>query len=132
MPIPSAVVIELTDEERAVLESWTRRRTSAQALALRARIVLAAAGCLTNGEIAASLGISRPTVTEWRKRFAERRLEGLLDDPRRGDADLARVRAAAPPSGDLQAVCRPAVRRQGQGHLWPVPEPARARRGLVR
>jgi transposase len=84
MPIPSAVVIELTDEERAVLESWTRRRTSAQALALRARIVLAAAGCLTNGEIAASLGISRPTVTKWRNRFAERRLEGLLDEPRPG------------------------------------------------
>ena len=48
MPIPSAVVIELTDEERSVLESWTRRHTSAQALALRARIVLAAAGSLTN------------------------------------------------------------------------------------
>lgn len=43
MPIPTAVSIELSDEERAVLESWTRRRTSAQALALRARIVLMAA-----------------------------------------------------------------------------------------
>jgi len=42
MPIPSAVLIELSDEERAVLEGWTRRRTSAQALALRARIVLMA------------------------------------------------------------------------------------------
>ena len=84
MPIPSAVVIELTDEERSVLESWTRRHTSAQALALRARIVLAAAGLLTNGEIAESLGVSRPTVTKWRNRFAKRRLEGLLDEPRPG------------------------------------------------
>jgi transposase len=84
MPIPSAVVIELTDEERSVLESWTRRHTSAQALALRARIVLGAAGSLTNGEIAASLGVSRPTVTKWRNRFATRRLEGLLDEPRPG------------------------------------------------
>jgi transposase len=84
MPIPSAVVIELTDEERSVLGSWTRRHTSAQALALRARIVLAAAGELTNGEIAASLGVSRPTVTKWRNRFAERRLQGLLDEPRPG------------------------------------------------
>jgi transposase len=84
MPIPSAVVIELTDEERSVLGSWTRRHTSAQALALRARIVLAAAGELTNGEIAASLGVSRPTVTKWRNRFATRRLEGLLDEPRPG------------------------------------------------
>jgi transposase len=84
MPIPSAVVIELTDEERSVLESWTRRHTSAQALALRARIVLAGAGELTNGEIAESLGISRPTVTKWRNRFAQQRLEGLLDEPRPG------------------------------------------------
>jgi hypothetical protein len=56
MPIPTAVSIELTDDERSVLESWTRRRTSAQALALRARIVLMAAeGLWSNGEIAEAL-----------------------------------------------------------------------------
>jgi transposase len=84
MPIPSAVEIVLTDEERAVLESWTARRESAQAVALRARIVLAAAGQLTNGEIAEVEGISRATVTKWRGRFAAKRLEGLLDEPRPG------------------------------------------------
>ena len=84
MPIPSAVEIVLTDEERSVLESWTARRKTAQAVALRARIVLAAAGQLTNGEIAAVEGISRSTVTKWRNRFAERRLEGLVDEPRPG------------------------------------------------
>jgi transposase len=84
MPIPTAVAIELSDEERGVLESWTRRRTSAQALALRARIVLAAADGLSNVEIADRLGVSRPTVTKWRGRFAERRLDGLSDEPRPG------------------------------------------------
>jgi transposase len=84
MPIPSAVEIVLTDEERAVLESWTARRKTAQAVALRARIVLAAAGQLTNGEIAELEGISRATVTKWRGRFAAKRLEGLLDEPRPG------------------------------------------------
>jgi transposase len=84
MPIPSAVEIVLSDDERAVLESWTARRKTAQAVALRARIVLAAAGQLTNGEIAELEGISRSTVTKWRNRFAERRLEGLLDEPRPG------------------------------------------------
>jgi transposase len=84
MPIPSAVEIVLTDAERAVLESWTARRKTAQAVALRARIVLAAAGQLTNGEIAEVEGISRSTVTKWRRRFAERRLEGLVDEPRPG------------------------------------------------
>ena len=67
-----------------MLEAWTRRRTTAQALALRARIVLTAAGQLTNREIAVVEGVSPPTVTKWRNRFAARRLEGLLDEPRPG------------------------------------------------
>ena len=53
-------------------------------MALRARIVLAAAGRLTNGEIAELRGVSRPTVTKWRNRFAEWRVDGLLDEPRPG------------------------------------------------
>ena len=84
MPTPTAVEITLSDEERSVLEARNRRRTTAQALALRARIVLAAAGQLTNAEIAELEGVSRPTVTKWRNRFAAKRLEGLLDEPRPG------------------------------------------------
>jgi len=84
MPANVAVAIELSDQERAQLEAWSRRRTSAQALALRARIVLQAADGLKNSEIAERLGISRPTVTTWRSRFAEHRLDGLLDEPRPG------------------------------------------------
>ena len=84
MPIPAAVAIELTDEERAALEGLARRRMSAQAAALRARIVLAAAEGDSNTEIAKRLGVSRPTVTKWRRRFVEYRLDGLLDEPRPG------------------------------------------------
>jgi transposase len=84
MPTPAAVAIELTDEERGRLEVYARRRTTAQALALRSRIVLAAAGGAANYENAEQLGISRPTVTKWRNRFAKQRLEGLLDEPRPG------------------------------------------------
>src|SRR3954465_15846169 len=84
MPTPTAAVVELTDEERACLEAWSRRRKTAQALALRSRIVLAAAEGAANYEIAEQFGISRPTATKWRNRFAERRLEGLLDAPRPG------------------------------------------------
>jgi transposase len=84
MPVPIAVEITLTDAERSVLEGWTRRRKTAQALALRARIVLAGAGGLTNREIAELEGVSAKTVTKWRNRFAERRLEGLTDEPRPG------------------------------------------------
>ena len=84
MPTPTAVLIELTDEERDRLEAWSRRPKTAQALALRSRIVLGAADGLSNGEIAARERVSRPTVTKWRNRFAEQRLEGLLDEPRPG------------------------------------------------
>jgi transposase len=84
MPIAAAVAIELTDDERAQLDAWARRRTSAQALAQRSRIVLLAAQGLNNTEIAERLGVHRPMVRKWRGRFADYRLEGLTDEPRPG------------------------------------------------
>src|SRR3954470_11363478 len=84
MPSPVAAAVVLTDDERAQVARWTRRRTSAQALALRARIVLLAADGLKNTEIAERLGITRPPVTKWRARFVEHRLDGLSDEPRPG------------------------------------------------
>jgi len=84
MPIPVAAAIELSDDERACLEAWTRRTTSAQGLARRARIVLGAADGRSNTEIAERVGVSRPTVAKWRSRFAGRRLDGLVDEPRPG------------------------------------------------
>jgi transposase len=84
MPNPVAVAVVLDDLERERLKSWTRRRSSAQALALRSRIVLLAGEGLNNTEIAARLEIDVATVRKWRNRFAEHRLEGLLDEPRPG------------------------------------------------
>jgi transposase len=84
MPNPVAVPIELSKVEREQLEAWTRRRTSAQALAQRSRIVLLAAEGLKNTEIAERLQIKRGTAATWRSRFAVGRLEGLVDEPRPG------------------------------------------------
>jgi transposase len=84
MPSNTAVGIELSDEERTQLLAWTRRRSSAQALAQRSRIVLAAADGLKNTEVAERVGVSRNTVATWRSRFAEHRLDGLIDEPRPG------------------------------------------------
>jgi transposase len=80
----AAVRIELADSERAELEGRTRRRKTARADALRAEIVLLAAGGMSNVGISERLGITRVTVTTWRNRFAQRRLDGLLDEPRPG------------------------------------------------
>jgi transposase len=77
-------LLKLTSDEAEQLERWVRRRKSAQALALRSRIVLACASGLTNKEVAAQLGVSMPTVGKWRSRFVESRLDGLVDEPRSG------------------------------------------------
>ena len=79
-----ASTIVLTGAERRELESLTRRRKTGQALALRARIVLAAADGGHNGQIAERLSIFRGTVGKWRERFAQDRLDGLYDEPRPG------------------------------------------------
>ena len=78
------VAIVLSDEERETLERWARRPTSAQALALRCRIVLAAAEGTSNRAIAAALDCHPVTVGKWRRRFAQWRLDGLQDEPRPG------------------------------------------------
>ncbi len=75
----------LTDDERQTLERWARRPKSAQALALRARIVLACAEAgATDQMVAAGLGVHPVTVGKWRDRFITKRLEGLSDEPRPG------------------------------------------------
>ena len=84
MPNPVAAVIELDENEREQLERWARRPKSAQALALRSRIVLAADEGLKNTEIAERLSVDHATVRKWRNRFAALRLDGLTDEPRPG------------------------------------------------
>ena len=79
-----AVSIALTTEERCELEGLSRRRKTAQGLARRARIVLAAAEGLENKAIAERLGADVNTVGKWRRRYAERGLDGLYDEPRPG------------------------------------------------
>ena len=116
--------LELSDEERAELKALATRRKTAQALALRARIVLACAEGGQNTEVAARLGLDRATVGKWRRRFVERRVDGLHDEPRSGaprTIDDARIEAVIvstleslpgmPPIGVRAAWQRPAACR---------------------
>ena len=84
MPSPVAPVVELSDAERAQLVAWARRAKSANALAMRSRIVLAAADGLSTTAIAERLGIALSSARKWRSRFVTDRLDGLLDEPRPG------------------------------------------------
>lgn len=78
------VELVLTDVERQTLERWSRRPKSAQALALRCRVILACAEGLSNVDVGARVGATRLTVGKWRSRFLADRLDGLLDEPRPG------------------------------------------------
>jgi transposase len=81
---PKLALLELTESERETLRGLARRAKTAQALALRARIVLACAQGLSNSEVSRELGVSLPTVGKWRRRFVTDRLDGLSDEPRPG------------------------------------------------
>ena len=93
---PKAPLV-LTEEERKTLENWTRRRKTAQALAMRSRLVLLCAEGLSNQEVARRLRVCGATVCKWRGRFIRARIDGLLDEPRPGaprsitDGEVERV-----------------------------------------
>src|SRR5450756_2038524 len=126
--------LSLTDEERSALERLARRRTSAQAAALRARIILSCATGAPNTAVAEVLGVAPATVGKWRRRFVAARLDGQGDgqEPEFDQLDLAGLRAAAAPGRELQALDRPAVCREGSRRRWPVPRSARAGGRAVR
>ena len=80
----NAPSIDLTREEEDELSKTALRQTAATRDTLRARIILLAAEGLKNQEIAKTLGTSGNTVGKWRRRFVEKGIRGLDDDPRPG------------------------------------------------
>jgi transposase len=89
--------LSVTSEERESLERWSRRPKTGQALAQRARLILESASGKSNTEVARRLRITKQMVGKWRTRFLEKRLDGLLDEPRPGtprrlsDVEVERV-----------------------------------------
>lgn len=84
-----AARLRMTEEHKATLEAWVRAKTSPQRMVMRARICLLAADGLSNMAIARELKTSRPTVIQWRQRFAERGPIGLAEDAPHGRSSKA-------------------------------------------
>jgi transposase len=92
--------IELTAEERVILESWSRGRSTPARLVLRAKIVLAADDGNRNDEIAAACSTAKSTVVRWRKRFAQGRVAGIERDASRAG------RKPTIPTATVEAILR--------------------------
>jgi transposase len=119
-----APTIRLDAEARTVLVSWAQAPSTPQALALRSRIVLAAADGQSNQQIALELAIPEVSVGKWRRSFAEHGLEGLRDAPRsgrppkHGDAVWQKVQTVAcqQPKGQGRWTVRTLAREVGLPH----------------
>ncbi len=80
----TAAALTLREGDRARLEAMARSASARPSLAQRARIVLMSAEGLTNTEIARRTGATRPTVVNWRQRYATGGITALGDLPRSG------------------------------------------------
>jgi len=114
--------LSLAAEDHAQLVAWSKRPKTAQALAMRARVILLAAGGQSNTAIARQISATLHTVGKWRKRYLEQGLDGLLDEPRPGtsrklsDHDVERVLALtleATPAGATHWSTRSLAKRTG-------------------
>jgi transposase len=76
--------LPMSAEQQKTLEAWVKATTTAQRIVLRSRICLLAAAGQSNNSIAGQLGVTRPTVLLWRKRFAEQGPGGLAEDAPHG------------------------------------------------
>jgi len=114
---PKAELV-ISDDERKQLLRWSRRATSAQALALPSKIVLACAEGADNKTVAGRLGCAPATVGKWRARFVAHRLDGLTDEPRSGRPPLIAVEQVE----DVVVATLEQTRRTpriGRGRRWP-------------
>ena len=122
----AAEALRLSAEDRSTLEAWVQAHKTPQQLALRAQIVLYAAEGMANSAIAKQLNISRPTVLQWRQRFAAEGVDALTRiKPGRGrKPQISRETIEAiiddtlntTPEGETHWSCRSMAKRYGLSH----------------
>ena len=98
--------LQVSDEDRATLRAWSRSTAIRAGLVTRARIVLASADGHGTSEVSRRVGVSRPTVIQWRNRYAAEGLAGLEDAARSGrpahvDEDAIVAATLSPPPDSL-------------------------------
>jgi tetratricopeptide (TPR) repeat protein len=112
-PGPKVEPLDLTASERTELQRWIRRRKGGQDMTLRARLILACDAIDADGlpvstkVVAEQVGVSRETVSKWRRRFLADRLAGLADEPRPGRPRTVSDEQVAEPGRSATAVNRP-------------------------
>ena len=113
-------LLTLTIEDRETLQGWSRRRKTAQALALCSRIVLRASTGLTATAIALEQGVCIQTVSKWWRRYAVSGPDSQLDEARPGQP---RKLAMPTSKGSLCAHWRASrmVPHTGRRARWPRP-----------
>jgi Helix-turn-helix domain len=89
----SSLVIVLSPTERETLERWQQSTTIAAGLARRGKIILLLADGSSQSAVAQAVGVQRPVVRQWAKRFLAQRVDGLADAPGRG------AKGVFPPGG---------------------------------
>ena len=97
--MPLTVAVDVPPRDREVLESWLRAPSLRAGLVQRARIVLLAADGVAVKDIVERVGVSKPTVIGWKKRYASEGIGGLEDRPKPGVIGwLMRSRSCRPRS----------------------------------
>jgi transposase len=104
------VGVEVPPRDRAELESWLRAPSLRAGLAQRARIVLLAADGVGTGDIVHRVGVSKPAVIRWKRRYAADGLAGLDDRPKSGRPPTI------DPMGIVLATLEPPPERLGVTH----------------
>jgi transposase len=119
----TAPLVSLNFTDRQEIRAWLTAHGTPQQVALRGRIILAAAEGLCNSAIAAQMGVNRNTVILWRDRFLQEGKEGLWDvapgrgrKPTYGPAKIKSIVNAtlqSKPRGMTQWSCRLMAASQG-------------------
>jgi transposase len=120
------VTVDVPAADRAQLESWTRSPSVPAGMAQRARIVLLAADGVPVKDIVERVGVSKPTVIGWKKRFAAQGIGGLEDRPKPGRPkrvdEVAVVLATLEPPPERLGVTHWSSRlladQLGISHVW--------------